>query len=343
MGSSILLDLFSGKKVSRSPVWLMRQAGRYLPEYRKIRAQKSGFWDLALDPETAAEITLQPISRFELDAAIIFSDILTPLLALGVEVDFVEKVGPVIKDPVINEQIFNGLKLELDLEGLGFLTQAISMVCRSLPPHIPLIGFAGTPFTVGCYLIEGKSNKTFNCTRKMAYADPVLFDKIMMWLTKATVSYLRLQVNAGAKILMLFDSWAGLIPPCQYMEFSGKYIKQIASHFPDIPLVLFSKDSGANILHQDTLGVDGLGLDWTADLSRVRTVVSPELVLQGNLDPAVLYANDETITAAVEEMYKKDLGKHVFNLGHGLYPDLDPERVGYLIAEVKRISANYGT
>lgn len=335
--------------VDQTPVWIMRQAGRYLPEYRETRKQVKSFLDFCKTPDLATEVTLQPLRRFPLDAAIIFSDILTIPDALGMNLTFIEKEGPCFSDPIRTEADIAKLPLlDSDIE-LKYVMDAIRQVKKELDPKIPLIGFAGSPWTIATYMIEGKSSKHFNEIKKMAYAAPHLLDRLLSHLSKIIVDYLSAQVRAGADVLMIFDTWGGVLGSHDYFEFSLKYMEQIVrnlkslNHIKKVPIILFTKNGGQSISAIAKTGCDAIGLDWTASLSEARALVGDKVALQGNLDPATLYANPVVIQAKVQETleaYGKGSG-HVFNLGHGIYPDINPDHVLTMIETVQSMSRQY--
>jgi len=333
--------------VDRTPIWIMRQAGRYLPEYRRVRAQAGDFLTLCSTPELACEVTLQPIDRFGLDAAILFSDILTLPHAMGLDLAFETGEGPKFGNPVRSAADVDRLAVPDPEQALGYVMDAVRLIVRELDGRVPLIGFAGSPWTVGTYVVEGGSSKNFSHIKGMLYSQPALLHKLLAVLARATTEYLSAQVAAGASALMVFDTWGGALTPASYREFSLRYMQDIVdglrSRHPDIPVILFTKNGGAWLEHMADTGCDALGLDWTTDLADARARVGDRVALQGNLDPSVLYASPEAIrreAAVVLESFGHGPG-HVFNLGHGVTPDVPPEHVGALVQAVRELSPAY--
>jgi uroporphyrinogen decarboxylase len=330
------------KPVDSTPVWMMRQAGRYLPEYREVRKNAKDFIQMCKTPELAATVTLQPLQRFDLDASIIFSDILVIPQAMGVDLKFVENQGPVLSTISTQNQI-NTLKTINAEEDLGYVLDAIKLVKKDLPSSIPLIGFCGSPWTVACYMVEGQTSKTFSKIKKWAYVDPNGIKSLLQKLTDASIGYLKAQVTAGAQVLQIFDTWGGVLPPKEYSEFSLSFMQQIVASLKqdptlkDIPIILFSK--GANFALEEiaNTGCDAVSLDWTQDLKQAKNLVGSKVALQGNLDPCCLYASKETIQNKVTSIlaaYNSEPG-HIFNLGHGIYPDIPIEGVEYMIEAIR--------
>jgi uroporphyrinogen decarboxylase len=337
--------------VDATPVWLMRQAGRYLPEYRATRAQAGSFMQLCTNPELACEVTLQPLRRFDLDAAILFSDILTIPDAMGLGLSFAEGEGPRFARPVRSAADIERIGVP-DPEGeLRYVMDAVRTIRRELHDRVPLIGFSGSPWTLACYMIEGEGSSSFARAKSLAWNEPALLHRLLDTVARSVARYLAAQAAAGAQALMVFDTWGGLLSPTLFREFSQRYLAQIVAALKadaatrDIPLILFSK--GAN-LHLDILaatGCEGLGVDWTIDLAHARARAGSRVALQGNLDPATLHANPETIRREVQrtlDSYASGNGGsragHVFNLGHGITPDVDPERVKVLVDAVHEFS-----
>jgi uroporphyrinogen decarboxylase len=337
--------------VDVTPVWLMRQAGRYLPEYRATRAEAGSFMDLCTNPELACEVTLQPLRRFPLDAAILFSDILTIPDAMGLGLSFAEGEGPRFANP---------LRTAADIDCLGepdpevelrYVMDAVRTIRRELNGRVPLIGFAGSPWTLACYMIEGQGSSSFARAKSMAWNEPAVLHRLLNIVARSVISYLSAQAAAGAQALMVFDTWGGLLSPTLFREFSQRYLAQIAAALKsdaatrDIPLILFSK--GANA-HLDTLaqsGCDALGIDWTIDLAQARARAGNGVALQGNLDPATLHAQPEVIRREVQRVldsYATGNGGsrdgHVFNLGHGITPDINPDHVAVMVEAVHSLS-----
>jgi len=332
--------------VDCTPVWIMRQAGRYLPEYRESRAKAGDFLSLCKTPELACEVTLQPLSRFDLDAAILFSDILTIPDAMGLGLSINEGIGPRFERPLRSEQDVNRLP-GVDVQSqLGYVMDAIRIIRSELSNKVPLIGFSGSPWTLATYMVEGGGSKEFRYVKGMMHDQPVVAHKLLEKICIAVIDYLKSQVNAGAQALMVFDTWGGVLSTPDYHEFSLDYMKRIVTELksdPDtaaIPITLFTK-GGSNWLEDiaDT-GCDAIGLDWTVSLEQARRRVGHRVALQGNMDPTVLYASDEKVTSEVKRVLA-DFGKgdgHIFNLGHGIHPAINPDRVATLIDTVHRES-----
>ncbi len=337
------------QKTDRTPVWMMRQAGRYLPEYRATRAKAGSFLNLCMNPELACEVTLQPLARFPLDAAILFSDILTIPHAMNVGLEFEAGEGPVIRRPVRSLADVAALPIP-DPEGeLRYVMDAVRLIRQELDGRVPLIGFAGSPWTVGCYMVEGGGSKNFSRIKGMLYAEPATLHALLDKLAEATIRYLNAQMAAGAQALMVFDTWGGVLSPRDYREFSLQYMAKIVDGLdkePEgrrVPVILFTKGGGAWLPELVHAGADALGVDWTTDLADARVAVRDSVALQGNVDPNVLYGSHERIREEVQRTlasYGHGHG-HVFNLGHGIHPDVDPEKAGTLIAAVHEFSPQY--
>lgn len=330
------------EETDRPPLWIMRQAGRYLPEYRELRKQAKNFMDFCKTPELACEATLQPLARFPLDAAIIFSDILTIPEAMGLDLEFISGQGPVFHKPLADPSDLNRLK-EVDVtEDLGYVMDAIKLTSKALDGKVPLIGFSGSPWTLATYMIEGQGSKTFLKPRAMLYRHPEFVHELLLRLTRVIIDYLNAQVEAGAQVLMVFDSWGGLLAPEQYVDFSLQYFKQIASAVTrerdgqKIPLVFFSKGAAHMLDLQADSGCDALGLDWTVDMASARALVGDRVALQGNLDPAVLLSTPEVVRREAQNVLMSygDGPGHVFNLGHGIDKDTPIENVEALVETI---------
>jgi uroporphyrinogen decarboxylase len=344
-----LLRALAREPVDRTPVWLMRQAGRYLPEYRATRAKAGSFLGLATNPELACEVTLQPLERFPLDAAILFSDILMIPKALGVGLAFDEGEGPRIEHPVQSVRDIDALPAPDVGWELRFVMDAVSLIRRELDGRVPLIGFAGSPWTVATYMIEGGSSRDFPRSKALLFANPKALHRLLAKLARATTDYLNAQVAAGAQAVMLFDTWGGVLSTPAYQEFSLAYMEQVASDLireregRRVPAILFTKGGGAWLERMSLTGVDALGVDWTTELSAARRDTFGRVALQGNLDPGALFASPAAIreeVARVLESYGRGPG-HVFNLGHGIQPGVDPEHVAAMIAAVAELSPAY--
>jgi len=338
--NDLLLRSARGEVVERVPVWLMRQAGRVLPEYRAVRKRLSGFVELVKTPELAAEVTIQPVDLLGVDAAIIFSDILVVPEAMGCPYEMVEKRGPFFPNTIRSEADLQRLHEPEVEDALSYVLEAIRLTKRELNGRVPLIGFAGAPFTIFCYMVEGQGSKTFAVAKRMLYENPPLAHRLLDAITRVTTAYLKAQIKAGADLVQLFDSWAGILSPQQYRTFALPYVRRICEAIQEVPITVFAK--GAHYLIADLLQLDCqvIGLDWTMDLAQVRAQVGQQKTLQGNLDPCALYASEAEISRYVEQMLQA-AGKqrYIANLGHGLYPDTDPARVRHFVAAVKELSA----
>lgn len=331
--------------VDSTPVWLMRQAGRYLPEYRAARARAGSFLDLATTPELACEVTLQPIRRYGFDAAILFSDILILPHAMGLGLGFTPGEGPRFERPLRSSADIRKLPQPDPETETDYVMAAIRLIRAELPEDTPLIGFAGSPWTVACYMIEGGSSRDFARAKAMLLDEPEASRELMLKLADSTAAYLRAQADAGADALMLFDTWGGILGPAQYRDYSlasqRRIVEQLAAHIPDIPLILFGKGCGRHLEALADTGCHALGVDWTMELSEARALVGDRVALQGNLDPAVLLTKPDVIERAVDDVLAS-FGPgpgHVFNLGHGISPDVPPEHVTVLVDAVRRLSA----
>jgi uroporphyrinogen decarboxylase len=346
LGNDRVIRALFRQPVDRTPVWVMRQAGRYLPEYRATRERAGSFLKLCQTPELACEVTLQPLARFDLDAAIIFSDILTVPDAMGLGLSVVENVGP---------RFARTVRSRADLERLGdpdpetelrYVMDAIRLARKALDGRVPLIGFAGSPWTLATYMVEGGSGGDFRTIKGMLYAEPGLLHGLLERLAGAVTRYLNAQIAAGAQTVMLFDSWGGVLASRAYEEFSLRYLAQIISGLTGrgvVPVIVFSKGAGHRAAEIAGTGCDCLGLDWTVDIGTVRRRVADGVALQGNLDPEVLAAPPTVIraeAAAVLKSYGKGPG-HVFNLGHGITPRIDPDSVAVLVDAVHDVSRAY--
>lgn len=333
--------------VDRTPVWIMRQAGRYLPEYRATRARAGSFVNLCKTPELACEVTLQPLARFPLDAAILFSDILTIPDAMGLGLSVDEGVGPRLAHPVRTRAEIDRLAVPDPETDLRYVMDAVRVIRRELDGKVPLIGFAGSPWTLACYMVEGGGSSSFARPKALAWDEPETMHRLLDVVARSVATYLAGQAAAGAQALMVFDTWGGLLPPDLFREFSLRYLTQIAQSIQsdkiasELPLILFSKGANSHLEALADSGCAALGLDWTISLADARARVGDRVALQGNLDPAILHAQPEVIRAEVRnalESFGNHPG-HVFNLGHGVTPDVDPDRLGVLIDAVHSISA----
>ena len=327
-----------------TPVWLMRQAGRYLPEYNATRAKAGSFMGLATNPALAAEVTLQPLARFPLDAAILFSDILTVPDAMGLGLSFAEGEGPRFARTVRDEAAVRALEVP-DLGRLAYVFDAVALIKRELAGRVPLIGFAGSPFTLACYMIEGRGSADFATVRRMACARPDLLAAIVAVNAKAVAAYLAAQIDAGADAVMLFDTWGGLLSAGAYRRFSLGPMRDVLAALAArpgrrVPTIVFTKGGGAWLPEIAASGADGVGLDWTVDIAAARAAVGSRVALQGNLDPLVLLTDPETVAREASAIVRAagPAPGHVFNLGHGIVPGTPPENVAALVEAVHATS-----
>ncbi|WP_339701762.1 uroporphyrinogen decarboxylase [Algoriphagus aquimarinus] len=333
--NDLLLRAAKGETIERTPVWLMRQAGRILPEYRKVRDSVSGFIELAQTPELAAEVTIQPVDLLGVDAAIIFSDILVIPEAMGLPYEMVEKRGPLFPQTVRSEADLKKLHVS-DGSELQYVTDAISLTKKALDGRVPLIGFAGAPWTIFSYMVEGHGSKTFSAAREMLYTQPAFSHKLLQMITDSTINYLKAQIEAGAQLVQIFDSWAGILGPKQYAEFSMPYIAQICDAITTVPKTVFAKGAFFAREEMGKLNCETIGLDWNMGIAESRKLIGPEKTLQGNLDPAALYGTADQVREATITMMEQFKGtRHIANLGHGVYPDINPEMVKVFIQTVK--------
>ncbi|TAG55905.1 MAG: uroporphyrinogen decarboxylase [Cytophagales bacterium] len=339
--NDLILRAAKGLKVERTPIWLMRQAGRILPEYRALREKFPDFKTYIKTPEAVVEATLQPIKALGVDAAIIFSDILVIPEAMGLNYEMVEKKGPYFPKKIETLADIEKLKIANPEETLSYVTKAISLTKNEINYEIPLIGFAGAPWTIFAYMTEGSGSKTFSNARKWLYCNPeyshILLDKI----TQSTILYLKAQIKAGADMVQIFDSWAGILPPQQYFEFSLKYITQICDSITEVPITVFAKDAYFARAEMAKLNCQVVGLDWCMDIAESRKLI-PNKTLQGNFDPCNLYASKEIIKKEAEKMLNSfGSNRYIANLGHGLYPDIDADKVKYFIEVVQNFNHDF--
>lgn len=331
-----------------TPVWMMRQAGRYLPEYRATRERAGSFLGLAKNPDYATEVTLQPLDRYALDAAILFSDILTVPDAMGLELYFVDGEGPKFRHPLCDEQAVMALRAP-DLGSLQYVFDAVTQIRRELNGRVPLIGFSGSPWTLACYMVEGGGSDDFRRVKAMLYNRPDLMHHLLQTNAAAVAAYLNAQVEAGAQALMLFDTWGGALADGVYQRFSLNYMRSVLAQLTrekdgvPIPVIVFTKGGGLWLEQIADIGADAVGLDWTVNLSSARALVGDRVALQGNLDPNVLFAKPEQIRTEVERVLQafgapSTNSGHVFNLGHGISQYTPPEAVTVLVEAVHQIS-----
>ncbi|MEW6445271.1 MAG: uroporphyrinogen decarboxylase [Pseudomonadota bacterium] len=335
--------------VDRTPLWIMRQAGRYLPEYRATRAKAGSFMNLCQNPELACEVTLQPLVRYDLDAAILFSDILTIPDAMGLGLGFFEGEGPRFARPVRSTADIDRLPIP-DPEGeLKYVMDAVRTIRHELHGRVPLIGFSGSPWTLAAYMVEGEGSRDFSVAKGMMFDRPELMERLLDKLSDSVAAYLNGQIAAGAQAVMLFDTWGGLLSPRDYLRFSLEPMRKAIAQLKrendgrKIPVVLFSKGGGQWLEAMSETGADALGLDWTTDIGEARRRVGDRVALQGNMDPNVLYASPDRIreeVATILAAYGQGEG-HVFNLGHGIHPGVDPEHVAAFVQAVRELSPIY--
>jgi uroporphyrinogen decarboxylase len=339
--NDIFLKVVRGEEVPRPPVWLMRQAGRILPQYRELRASLKDFKELVETPDKAAEVTIQPIDELGVDAAIIFSDILVIPEALGLPYQMEEKQGPFFPKVISSASDIESLYSAEDAEArLQYVYDAIKITVKHLDGRVPLIGFCGAPWTILAYMIEGKGSKTFSQAKKFLYTEPLLAEKLLDKITDASILYLKQQVNAGAAHLQIFDSWAGLLSSEQYAQFSTKYIGRICSAIKGTGITVFAKGAMNALDDFAKLDCEVIGLDWTMEPDFARTKVGDHMVFQGNLDPCVLYASPESIRGYTIDMISRFGKKHIANLGHGVYPDTPLDNVKIFVNTVKEFKYN---
>lgn len=333
--NDLVLRAARGEKVERTPVWLMRQAGRVLPEYREVRAKMGGFKELVETPEFACQVTIQPVDILGVDAAIIFSDILVIPEAMGLPYQMVEAKGPWFEKTVKQEEDIRQLRIAQG-EDLHYVLKAIEITKKELDSRVPLIGFAGAPWTIFAYMIEGSGSKTFSKAKKFLYTHPALAHQLLDKITQSTINYLKAQVKAGADMLQLFDSWAGILSPEQYREFSLKYISQICDAVNEVPMTVFAKGAFFARKEMSGLNCNTIGLDWNMEIAESREMIGPDKTLQGNMDPCLLYADFDTIRKETANMLRAfGPQRHIANLGHGLYPDIEKDKVKCFVDAVK--------
>jgi len=334
--NDLFLRAARGEATERTPVWLMRQAGRILPEYRALRGRLSGFKELVETPALAAEVTIQPIDALDVDAAIIFSDILVVPEAMGLTYEMIEARGPFFPETIQNAADVERMRVADPHEHLGYVLEALRITKQALNGRVPLIGFAGAPWTILAYMVEGHGSKTFSKARRLLYREPALAHQLLQKITDTTIAYLQAQVAAGADVVQIFDSWAGILPPAHYAEFSSRYIAQIcAALAPLVPVTVFAKGAWWAVEDFAALPCRTIGLDWNQNPAQVRAQAGDK-TLQGNLDPAALYGTREQVKAATEAMLRQFAGgPHIANLGHGVYPDTDADNVRVFVDTVK--------
>ena len=353
MKNDLYLRTLRGEKVERTPIWVMRQAGRYLPEYRAVRKQAGDFLTLCKTPELACEVTMQPIDRFGLDAAILFSDILTIPDAMGLELVLEEGIGPVFNKPIRSEADINALAVPDAEDDLGYVMDAVRVIRKELDGRVPLIGFTGSPWTLASYMVEGSGSKEFRRIKGLMFESPQAAHKLLQVVTDSVISYLTAQVAAGAQSLMVFDTWGGMLSTANYQAFSLAYMQQIVTALKsnpiskDVPVVLFTKGGGQWLEIMADTGCDGLGLDWTVDIENAKARVGDRVVLQGNMDPVVMNTGVDQVRENAMQVLQgygqhqaSDKG-HIFNLGHGIQPFAQPDNMKALVETVQSESGQF--
>jgi uroporphyrinogen decarboxylase len=333
------LDACWGKPVDRTPVWLMRQAGRYLPQYMAVRSRCT-FLELCKTPDLAAEVTIQPVDFLGVDAAILFSDILTPVEPMGLKLDFVP--GPVFENPVRTMADVERLRIPDPEADVPYVLEAIKILRRELEGKVPLIGFGGAPFTLACYMVEGKGSKDWATIKRMMYAAPEVYAALMEKVTMMDMEYLNAQIKAGAQAIQIFDTWGGVLSPADYERYVLPYTTKLINGLnrTETPVIHFVKGSGTMLPIVQKAGGNVMGLDWHFNLGAARDVLGPQMAVQGNLDPTVLYATHEVIEREIQRILDENAGRpgHIFNLGHGILPTVPPENAKFMVDTVHRLS-----
>jgi len=338
--NDLLLRTLRGEKTERTPVWMMRQAGRYLPEYMVLR-EKYGFFERCQTPELACAITLQPVNIIGVDAAILFSDILVVPQAMGLEVQLIENKGPLLPDPIKTINDFQRIRVPEVEETLGYVFEAIKLTKQELNGHVPLIGFAGAPWTLLCYMVQGKGSKTFDEAKAFCYKEPALAHQLLQMVTDTTIAYLKGQVKAGVDVVQIFDSWGGLLSKDDFETFSLPYINQIVKALKEETLVIvFAKGAWYSLKEMAISGAHGLGIDWCIPPQIARQMAGPDMVLQGNFDPAKLLSPIPVIKNEVKKMLSRFGGRrHIANLGHGILPNVPVDHARAFVDTVKEVSS----
>ena len=337
--NDLILKALRGEKTERTPVWMMRQAGRYLPEYIALR-KKYSFFERCQNPELACEITLQPVDIVGVDAAILFSDILVVPQAMGQEVQLIEKIGPLLPHPIQTEADLKTVKVPDVKDTLSYVFEAIKLIKQELNGRVPLIGFAGAPWTVFCYMVQGKGSKTFDEAKSFYYKNPQLAQQLLQMITDTTIAYLKEQIKSGADVVQVFDSWGGLLNPDDFLQISFQYIQQIVDAVKDLaPVIVFAKGAWFALPEMAASGANGLGIDWTIRPHIARQFAGENITLQGNFDPAKLLAPIPEIQKSVKQMLT-DFGphRHIANLGHGILPNVPVDHARAFVDTVKEFS-----
>ena len=342
---SLFLDAFGSEKLTNQPIWIMRQAGRYLPEYRATRSKFPNFMDMCRNADACCEVALQPLARYDLDAAIVFSDILTIPEAMGLDLEFIKGVGPVFANPIHTEKDLDKLlSLEDSVGSLDYVYNAVKTTKSAV--DVPLIGFTGSPWTLAAYMVEGSGSKQFAKLRNVMYSNPKLMHSLLKRVADITVIYLSNQVKSGADSLMMFDTWGGILPLLQYKEFSLDYMeyiaKQVKALHPHVPIMFFTKGGSNSYGEYAQSACDGVGVDWSVTMEQARARIGNGKVLQGNFDPAFLYGDAASIRKTVKEHMQfignDKLNNYIVNLGHGIYPDINPDNVKVMVDSVREFS-----
>jgi uroporphyrinogen decarboxylase len=351
MKNTRFLKALNREPVDRPPVWLMRQAGRYLPEYLALRAQEPNFMKFCKRIDLVTEAVMQPLARFDLDAAILFSDILTVPQAMGAALSVEPNIGPVVHEPIRTERQIANLHAD-SIDDLNYVFDAVSHIKKALNNTVPLIGFAGSPWTIATYLVEGGSSKLFQVIKKMAYAEPVMLHHLLTKITELTIAYLNAQVEAGADVIQVFDSWGGVLSTPAFKEFSLQYLQRIVDGVyreyegRKIPLILFTKGGGAWLEDLADTGCDALGLDWTVDIAKARSRVGDRVALQGNMDPSVLLSTPQAVGREAHRILHEatDAPGFIFNLGHGIDKNTPIENVNAMLTPLtqKKLQTEHG-
>ncbi|MBK9635616.1 MAG: uroporphyrinogen decarboxylase [Bacteroidetes bacterium] len=337
--NDLILKAARGEKVERTPVWIMRQAGRILPEYRAVRASVKGFKEMVKSPELVCEVTLQPVDILGVDAAIIFSDILVIPEAMGLDYEMIEAKGPYFPKTIQNEGDLSQLSTDNMAEKLSYVTDAIKMTKSALNDRVPLIGFAGAPWTIMAYMVEGSGSKTFSKAKKMLYSQPLLSHQLIDKITISTIHYLKAQIEAGADIVQVFDSWAGVLSHDLYATFALPAIQKICDAITEVPVIIFAKDAHYMLPDFANTKASVIGMDWTMDIKTARQIYGNNKTLQGNADPCLLYADKDTIRRETIKMLEAfGPQRHIANLGHGVYPDISADNVKCYIDTIKEFN-----
>jgi len=326
--NDLILKVLRGEKVEKTPIWLMRQAGRYMPEYMAIR-KKVSFLELCKTPELACEVTLQPVDILKVDAAILFSDILIPVEPMGINLDF--NPAPTISNPVRTGEDVEKLRVIDPYEDVPFVIEAVKLLIKRL--NVPLIGFSGAPFTLACYMVEGGGSKNFTHIKTLMHTDSSTYKNLLEKITDSTIKYLQAQIDNGCQIVQIFDTWAGVVSPSDYANFIFPYVKKVVDNLRNAHIVYFAKDSATFYHKIKDLNCDCIGVDWKCDLDWVAEVTNNKFILQGNLDPVILFTNKDVIKREVDYIFEKAKGVkgHIFNLGHGILPETPVENVKFLV------------